>query len=238
MKQNSKLLKALKVTKSIFRWLGFTAFELVLTVLNLSFLVAIAIYLSYSFGSQERIEADDQNVSIKKVDGFYMIQGEEYGYYSERTFPNCKIKFYNKVLEFRNGDVYDGKTKVTNKVSIEKAGHYFRVYYLNKSYPLTTLNKFDGSYKIYFGKSPKNYRITEKKDMYASNGVFYIDVDERHEIRNFFFLLVVLVIIFFARLGFAEITRNLFEKEYNCCYDVIWGIIGKINSGIKKENNE
>ena len=236
MKQNSKLLKTLKVTKTIFRWLGFTVFELVLTVLNLSFFVAIAIYISYSFGSQERIEAEDQVVSIKKVDGFYMIQGEEYRIYAERTFPNCKIKFYNKVLEFRNGDVYDGKTKVTNKVSIEKVGKYFRVYYLNKSYPLTMLNKFDGSYKIYYGKSLNNYRITEKKDMYASNGIFYVDVDERHEVRNFFFLVIVLVIIIFVRLLLAELTRNLFEKEYDCCYNALWGIIGKIKLKNKKEN--
>ena len=196
------------VVKSL-RWLCFILLEMVITVFNLLIIFSIYYYCSYCFGSKEHIEPDQQTVSIKKVDGFYLIQGKEYGYFHERTFPDCKIKFYNKELTFKKGDVFDGDKCVTDKVAIEWTDVGYRVYYLKRSYPLTTLTKFDGSYKTRYNS------IKEGKDMYANGGRFYVDVDERHEFFNFVILVIALIFIIGIRKALVEITNDRFDDEYS-----------------------
>ena len=195
------------VTESLC-WLCFILLEMVITVFNLLVIFSIYIYCDYCFGSTERIKPDQQTVSIKKVDGFYLIQGKEYGYFNERVFPDCKIKFYNKELTFKKGDVYDGNKCVTDKVSIEWTDGGYRIYYLKKSYSLTTLTKFDGSYKT-------RYNSKELKDMYAKDGRFYIDVDERHEIFHFVILIIALIFIIGIRKAIVEFTNDYFDDEYS-----------------------
>ena len=125
----------------------------------------------------------------------------------ERTFPDCNIKFYGRILTFKAGDVYDNRTKVTDNVEIQGTRMGFRVYYLNKSYPLKTLTKFDGSYEDGY------HRVRELKDMYANNGRFYTDVDSRAWFVNLILLGVVLCVIFFVWFGILLLTRRLFDEE-------------------------
>ena len=232
--EQSKSKKQWYVVKSAFRWLGFSFTEIILTVLNLIFIFSIIYYCWYSFGSVQRIEPEEQTISIKKVDGFYLIQGKEYNRYVEKTFPDCKLKFYNITLELKKGDVYHNNKKVTEKVTIDYVGGGFRVYYLNRSYPLTTITNIDGTYELF-----KNH-FEGGKNMYTKNGRFYIDKDERHTIRNFFLLICALVIIYFGRKIIAEIAGNLFEKELKITSNVFWSIIETIQKAFskKKENDK
>ena len=214
-KENSPKKVRRIIIKSL-RWLCFISLEVIITVFNLLAIFSVYYYTSYCFGSTERITPDAQTVSIKKVDGFYIIQGQEYNDYAEKTFPDCKIKFYNKELTFKKGDVYDGKKYVTDKVNIQATSAGFRVYYLNKSYPLTTLTKFDGSYKTRYNS------ISEKKDMYAKNGTFYIDVDERHEFLNLMLLILALILILGIRKVIVELTNEYLEKEYSMTIGMLY----------------
>lgn len=204
--------KLAKVAIATFRWLGFTLCEIILTGFNLLILGSIVFYFNYVFGSTSRIEPERQDISIKKVDGFYLIQGEEYQQYNERTFPDCKIKFYNKELIFKKGDIYDGNKCITGKVSIQWTKTGFRVYYLNRSYPLTTLTNFEGTYYSGFSKPTK-------REMYAKDGIFYTDIDNRHGFLYFMLLCLVIVLLLFFRYGVVNLTRNLFYREFNAIYD-------------------
>jgi len=220
--------KIFSVVIATVRWLGFALFELILTGINLLVIGCVVYYFRYVTGPVERIEPESVVVSIKKVDGFYMIQDEEYSGYVERTFPDCTVKFHNKILTFKNGDVYDGRKKVTDKVEIQGTRSGFRVYYLNKSYPLKTLTKFDGSYKSRYGN------VKEYKDMYANNGYFYIDVDNRHWFMNLFALCIVVGIILVFRYGISALTRRIFNKEYCATSDFIYDLPSKF----KKKKTE
>lgn len=202
-----------KVAIATFRWLGFIIFETILTGFNLLILASILFYLNYVFGPTPRIEPKRQDVSIKKVDGFYLIQGEQYQQYDESTFPDCKIKFYNKELEFKKGDIYDGNKCITDKVSIQWTKGGFRVYYLKKSYPLTTLTNIDGDYNSGWSIKP------EKREMYAKGGIFYTDIDNRHGFLYFMLLCLVIVLLLYFRYGAVDLTRNLFYREFNAIYD-------------------
>ena len=207
MKTKEFLKKCGRVVAKALRWLGFFIFEAILTSLNLLVIYSAFYYYNYVFGDTPHIKPEHQTVSIKKVDGFYFIQDEDYNGYVERTFPDCSIKFYSRILTFKDGDVYDNRTKVTDNVEIQKTKAGFRVYYLNKSSPLRTLTKFDGSYE------DKYHRVRELKDMYANNGWFYTDVDSRAWFANLILLGVVICVIFFVRYGVLLLTRRLFEDE-------------------------
>lgn len=207
METKEFLKKSGKVAIATLRWLGFILFEAILTGLNLLVIYSIFYYCNYVFGDTPHIKPEYQTVSIKKVDGFYLIQDGDYNGYVERTFPDCSIKFYGRILTFKDGDIYDKRTKVTDKVEIQGTRMGFRVYYLNKSYPLKTLTKFDGSYEDGY------HRVRELKDMYANNGWFYTDVDSRAWFANLILLGVVLCVIFFVRYGVLLLTRRLFDEE-------------------------
>lgn len=225
MKTKEFLKKSGKVAIATLRWLGFLLFEAILTGFNLLIIGAVIFYFSYVFGSTPRIEPDHQSVSIKKVDGFYLIQGTDYGRYQESPFPDCKIKFHNKVLEFKSGDIYDGTKCVTDQVSIQGTRSGFRVYYLKHSYPLTTLTNIEGTYHSDWTMT------TEKREMYAKDGLFYIDVDERHGIIGFFLLCFVLAVLIVFRKCIVEITRNWFENEYEMASDFVGNnIIGPLGT--------
>lgn len=216
-KENSK--KSFKVAIATLRWLGFVLFQLILTGFNLLVIGCCFYYLSYVTGPIERIEPEAQSVSIKKVDGFYIIQDEEYGGYVERQFPDCTVKFHNKILTFKNGDVFDGRNKITDKVEIQWTRSGYRVYYLNRSYPLKTLSKFDGSYKSRYGS------VKEYEDMYANNGRFYVDVDNRHWFQNLVLLLIGVGILLFIRFLLSEFTRYVFRDERETTIDFISSVL-------------
>ena len=233
MKTKEFLKKCGRVVVKTLRWLGFFIFEAILTVFNLLIIGSVVFYFSYVFGSTPRIEPDRQNVSIKKVDGFYLIQGKEYHRYQERPFPDCKIKFHNKVLEFKKGDIYDGGKCVTDKVSIQGTDGGFRIYYLKHSYPLNTLTNIKGTYYSDWAGTIEN------SEMYAKDGAFYVDIDERHGFANFLLLCFVLSILIIFRKGLAEITRNWFENEYDITSDFVDDyIIGFIGSIFAKKKEE
>ena len=120
----------------------------------------------------------------------------------------CKIKFYNKTLEFKDGDVFDGNKRVTDKVSIQGTRGGFRVYYMNKSYPLNTITNIDGLYSSIWSTK------TKRMEMYAKDGVFYIDVDNRHWLLSLIALGFVLTVLITLRYSIAEFVRNSFNHEY------------------------
>ena len=226
MKTKDFFKKLGKVAVATLRWLGFFLFEVILTGLIFLAIYSVYYYYDYVFGDTPHIKPESQTVAIKKVDGFYLIQGEEYGSYVERTFPDCSVKFYSKILTFKDGDVYDKKTKVTDKVEIQGTRMGFRVYYLNKSCPLKTLTKFDGSYEDGY------HQVRELKDMYANNGWFYTDVDSRAWFASLILLGVVVCVILFIWYGISHLTTHLFEKERckasNFLWDDVIGLLGTI----------
>ena len=75
--------------------------------------------------------------------------------------------------------------------------------------------------------------------MYAKDGTFYIDIDERHGFANFLLLCFVLAILIIFRKCLAEITRNWFENEYDITSDFVDDyIIGFIGSIFAKKKVE
>ena len=231
MEKKELLLKCKKVALATFRWFGFVLMELILTGFNLLAVGCVIYYVHYVTGDKQHIEPEAQVVSIKKVHGFYLIQDEDYGGYVERTFPDCTVKFRSKMLQLKDGDVYDGRNKVTDQVEIQWTKAGFMVYYQNKSYPLRTLTKFDASYKNRYGS------VKELKEMYAKGGRFYIDVDNRHWIMNLGVLIFVLAIVLFIRYAFSALNKKVFEKERDICLDFIWDITDVPFRKKKKEEN-
>lgn len=195
--------------KGAFRWLGFSLCEIVVSVFNLLIVWLVAYYCWYAFGPVERIRPQVQNnVSIKKVDGFYLV--DKRFSYDEIRFPDCKVDYIFTQLEFKKGDVYDGDKCVTNLVEIQRTDGGFRLYYLKRSYPLNTIGGFDWSYY-----SPwKINSEFETKEMYIKNGEFYVDVDERHEVISFILLIVSIGIILVFRCGLIAFIDSYFHSEY------------------------
>jgi hypothetical protein len=137
------------------------------------------------------------------------------------------------VLEFKKGDIYDGSKCVTDKVSIQGTDGGFRVYYLKRSYPLNTLTNIKGTYYSDWAGTIENI------EMYAKDGAFYVDIDERHGFANFLLLCLVLTVLIVFRKGLAEITRNWFENEYDITSDFVDDyIIGFIGSIFAKKKVE
>jgi len=233
MEKNLKNKKVIRVISTTLSWLGFILLELILTAFNLFFIFAIYFYFSYCFGSEPRIEPESQTVEIKKVDGFYLVQGLEYNDYAEKPFPDCKIKFHNKILEFKKGDIYDGKKLITDKVTIAWTKAGYRVYYLKKSFPLQTIGTFDASYRS------KYNRDIEKKGMYAKNGILYVDVDERHEIITLILLVALLVLIIIGWKAINSIVQEKFTDQYDLTIGRLYDLQEKVlQKSEKKEDNE
>jgi hypothetical protein len=58
--------------------------------------------------------------------------------------------------------------------------------------------------------------------MYAKNGTFYIDVDERHEFLNLMLLIFALVLILGSRKAIVELTNEYLEKEYSMTIGMLY----------------
>lgn len=203
--------KAKDFFKRVFRWTGFSLCEIVVAVFNLLIVGLVACYCWYAFGPVERIRPQIQNnVSIKKVDGFYLV--DKRLSYDEIRFPDCKVDYVFTQLEFKKGDVYDGDKCVTNLVDIQRTDGGFRLYYLKRSYPMNTIGGFDWNYchqSIWKVNSE-----FEKKEMYIKNGEFYIDLDERHEIIHFILLVIIIGIVLVFRAGVIVLIDSYFFSEH------------------------
>lgn len=221
------LEKCKKFAIATLRWIGLTSCVLLcLGIIFLGFLSARA-YYRHVWGSTPHIEANIHGATIEKVDGFYLKEGES-PFYKVRTFPDCKIKFYGRVLTVKGGDVYDRGKCVTDKVSIKSTSGNYLVYYQNKCTPLTTTTKFTGLYhkelRGEFGK----------RDVYIRDGVFYYDKDERHGWLLFVLLAIeLLVLIGFVGYIIAFGTTK-FEKEI----DVTKSFLSKIWKIGRKNKDE
>lgn len=210
MKQNENK-KAKDFFKRVFRWLGFSLCEVVVSVFNLLIVGLIAYYCWYAFGPVERIRPQIQNnLSIKKVDGFYLV--DKRFSYDEIRFPDCKVDYIFTQLEFKKGDVFDRDKCVTDLVEIQRTDGGFRLYYLKRSYPLKTIGGFDWRY---YHQSIWKKSEFETKEMYIKNGEFYIDMDERHEVIHFFLLIVSIGIVLVFRAGIIILViDNYFFAEH------------------------
>jgi hypothetical protein len=216
------LEKCRKFAIATLRW-GVLTFCILLCLGIIFFgFLSIRTYYRYVWGPTPRIEADYHGATIEKVDGFYLKEGES-PFYKIRTFPDCKIKFYGKILTVKGGDIYDRGKCVTDKVSIKHTGGKYIIYYQRKCTPLTSTTKFAGLYhkelREEFGK----------RDVYIRDGVFYYDKDERHGCLLFILLAIELIILgcFVGYLiGFGS---SKFEEEINLAKSIprkigkIWG---------------
>ena len=208
--------KTKQITTAIFRWMGFIACLIVSLCIIVSPIVLIILYCSYTFGSTERIEPERQAISIKKIDCFYLCYGSFHDYKKKKK-NNHKIKFNNKTLEFKSGDIYDGNKCITNQVSIEETYGGFRVYYLKLSYPLNFNEKH------------------QPNELYAKDGHFYIDKDNRHIIRNTISLILYIFIwLWLLLVIMAFYTSEIFDKEGEVITDWIYNICETIHKITKK----
>jgi uncharacterized protein YpmB len=210
-----------RVTLNILGWVKVLIFKAIILSLIIVCIGSILFYFSYCYGSQERLERKQQPIGVKKVNCFYIYLMDENGYLKfERAFPNVTLKFKNKTLEVKRGEIYDGTQRVTEKVSIESIGGKtgYRVYYNNDVYALTTT----GSFKSYYFDSWDNLKMNG--DMYCDNGLFFVKVDNRHEIAitilMIFMLWIVIWFIFQMSNSFYEWStkqikqRNEFLKRF------------------------
>jgi hypothetical protein len=61
--------------------------------------------------------------------------------------------------------------------------------------------------------------------MYANNGRFYVDVDNRHWFQNLVLLLIGVGILLFIRFLLSEFTRYVFRDEREATIDFISSVL-------------
>lgn len=216
-----------KFAIATLRWIGLTSCVLLcLGIIFIGFL-SVRAYYRHVWGPTPHIEANIHNATIEKVDGFYLKEGDS-PFYKVRTFPDCKIKFYGRVLTVKGGNIYDRGKCVTDKVSIKITSGNYLVYYQNKCTPLTTTTKFTGLYhkelRGEFGK----------RDVYIRDGVFYYDKDERHG----WLLFVLLAIELLVLIGFVSYLITFGNTRFKEEVNLIKSIPRKIRKIGRKSKDE
>lgn len=187
-------------------WIGLASCILLcLGIIFLGILLGRA-YYQHVWGPTPCMESREHVAQIEKVDGFYIKEGSE-PFYKVRTFPNCKIKFYGRILTVKGGDIYDRAKCVTDKVSIKFTSGKYLVYYQKKCTPLTTTTKFTGlHYRDLYGEFVE-------RDIYARDGSFYYDKDERHSLFLLFLLGIGIYILIYAIYIVLMLGTKVFNKE-------------------------